>query len=316
MSLPMNDSNMGQGRRFLMTGLAIALAACAAPPADDANGGGTGGDDSLQLAQAASCPRPPAGTDSRAEEAYDRVNAYRQAVGLGCSPFSPQVAAAATKHSEYFAGNSGMCVASPHREVMGCNKFVAERFADRVKAAGYTGNPAYEAMTYVGSGAKAVDIWVDSVWHRIPILSPFVGDSGYGGAPKVDTMNFAWADKPSTDAPVVYPFSSQTKVPRSFDGATESPQLPVPPKGWPSGYPIMVYGSELKVTSHTLFDAAGAPVEHIFMVPEDAASMGILRNEIAMYSNEPLKANATYRVVIEGSRKGEAVHLDWSFTTR
>jgi hypothetical protein len=313
----MSNSNMGQGRRFLMTGLAIALAACGAPPASDNGGGGSSNDGGeLQLAQATNCPRPPAGTDARAEAAYDRVNAYRQAVGLGCSPFSTQIAAAAAAHSAYYVGNKGACIASPHREVMGCNKFVAERFADRDKAAGYTGNPAYEAMTYVGNGSKAVDLWVDSVWHRIPILSPFVGDSGYGGVDACDTMNFAWADKPSTEAPVVYPFSGQTNVPRSWDGATESPALPVPPKGWPSGYPIMVYGAELNVTSHTLSDSDGKALDHVWLAPADAASMGILRNEVAMYAHAPLKAGATYRVVIEGTRKGEAVHLDWSFTTR
>jgi len=293
-----------QTRGFLMVGLAVA--GCGVPLPGES---GTSSDgDPLKLAPAVNCPAAPDGIDPRAAQAYDRVNAYRHAAGLGCSAYSPQIAAAAADHSAYYAANTGACVASPHVEVMGCQKFTGAHFADRMRAAGYNGVGAYEAMTYVGDGSKAVDLWVDSVWHRIPILSPFVGDSGYGGAPMVDTMDFAWAPTAYTGAPVVYPFAGETDVPRSFDGSTESPQLPVPPQGWPSGYPIIVYGVDLKITSHTL--------DHTFISPGDPASMGILENESVLYAHQPLESNSTYRVVVVGKHDDDAVHLDWSFTTR
>jgi hypothetical protein len=298
-----------------MVGLALFGVACGAPPADG-SGGIDGADGDLALAQATNCERPPAGSDDKAVEAYDRVNAYRNAAGLSCLKFSPEIAIAAAAHCDYYVSNSGSCVASPHREVASCSKFRAEKFSDRMKAAAYTGNPAYEAMTYVGQGAHAVDKWVDSVWHRIPILSPWVADGGYGSVKACDTMDFGWAPASTQAAPVTYPFAGQAKVPRSFDGATESPALPVPPKGWPSGYPIMVYASELQVSSHNLYDDQMNPVDHTFMAPSDATAMGILRNEVAMYAHAPLKKATTYRVVIEGQRKGEAVKLDWTFTTK
>jgi hypothetical protein len=185
-----------------------------------------------------------------------------------------------------------------------------------MKAGSYAGNAAYETMTYVGQGSNAVDKWVDSVWHRIPILSPWVSDGGYGRSGACDTMDFGWLKAPGDEPPAMYPFGGQTGVPRSWDGATESPALPVPPKGWPSGYPIMLYGTELQISTHKLFDDTGAEVEHIYLAPGDAASMGILRNEFALYANAPLKKATTYRVLFEGTRKGEAFKVDWTFTTR
>jgi hypothetical protein len=290
-------------------------AACGAP-ADGDEPMVAGANDAPALLQPATCARPPEGTDHNAIEAYDRVNAYRAMVGLPCSSFSPPIAAAAAAHCAYYVANHGSCVASAHREVSGCSKFRAERFGDRLKLASYSGNAAYETMTYVGAGARAVDLWVDSVWHRIPLLSPWVGDAGYGGAEGCDTMDFGWTAPPANQAPVVYPFDHQTKVPTEFDGRTESPTLPTPPRGWPSGYPIMVYGADLAVSSHQLLDSQMMPVPHVWMAPGDAASMGILRNEMVMYAHAPLARAATYRVVIEAQRDGQPVHLDWTFTTR
>jgi hypothetical protein len=292
--------------------MAITAVACGAPPPDAA---GDGPGDVMQLPRASTCASPPEGTARAAVEAYDRVNSYRQAVGLPCSTFSPQIAAAAAAHCAYYVANHGSCVANPHREVAGCSKFRAERFSDRLKVASYPGNPAYETMTYVADGPHAVDKWVDSVWHRIPILSPWVGDAGYGGAEDCDTMDFGWTTPSANQAPVTYPFDGQVKVPAQFDGRTESPDLPAPPRGWPSGYPIMVYAADLKVTSHQLLDGQ-MPVPHIWIAPDDAASMGILRNEVVMYAHAPLKKSTTYRVVIAGQRNAQPFHLDWSFTTK
>jgi hypothetical protein len=235
---------------------------------------------------------------------------------LPCTNFAPAIAAAAAAHCAYYVANHGSCVANAHREVAGCSKFRGERFGDRLKLASYTGDAAYETMTYVGAGARAVDLWVDSVWHRIPILSPWVADAGYGGAEACDTMDFGWAAPPAKQAPVVYPFDHQSKVPTEFDGRTESPALPVPPRGWPSGYPIMVYAADLEVTSHKLFDDQMRAVPHVWIAPGDDAGAGILRNELVMYAHAPLAKATTYRVVIEGKRDGQQVLLDWTFTTK
>ncbi len=259
-----------------------------------------------------SCAVLPAGTDEQSVGAYDRINMYRRAIGLPCIDFVPTIATAAAAHCAYYTGNHGSCIASPHREVATCDRFHGERFSDRLKAAGYNGSPAYEVMAYVGNGSVAVDQWVDSIWHRIPILSPYVSDTGYGMDGTCDTMDFGWAPAPSTTTPVVFPYDTQSGVPTSFNGDMESPPPPRPPTGWPSGYPILVYAADLHVRSHTLLDDKGVALAHTFIEPGDAASNGLLLHELVMYADQPLKRNTTYRVVIDAT----TVHLEWTFTTQ
>lgn len=263
----------------------------------------------------ATCAHLPPGTDVQAIDAYDRVNMYRLAMGVPCLHYVPEIASAAKAHCEYFVGNRGGCISSPHKELNSCAGFHGERFAERMIQSGYLGHPAYEVMTYVGDGATAVDAWVNSLWHRIPMLSPSVGDAGYGSAGRCDTMDFGWGGTAGAGAAVVYPFDTQTGVPTSFDGDLESPAPPRPPKGWPSGYPIIAYASGLEVVNHRLFDDHAVAVDHTFIAPGDTESFGLLSQEVVMYANWPLKKGTLYRVVIEGTRAGSPLHLEWTFTT-
>jgi hypothetical protein len=161
-----------------------------------------------------------------------------------------------------------------------------------------------------------VDLWVDSVWHRIPILSPWVDDLGYGGAAGCDTMNFGRASPAAAAGPVTYPYNGQTDVPRQFDGRLEFPPLPAPPEGWPSGYPITIYADELEVATHELLDDRMQPVPHVWIAPGAPAARGILRREMVLYAHVPLKAATAYIVRIDGRRAGWPIRLEWTFATR
>jgi uncharacterized protein YkwD len=261
------------------------------------------------------CPRA-AVADSFAEAAHDRVNSYRRRMRLPCMTYVPEIATAAADHCAYQVQNRGACTANPHLEVESCPGFRAVGFAERMLRAGYDGHPAYETMAYVGDGARAVDLWVDSVWHRIPILSPWVHDMGYGGARGCDTVNFGWGSGEPPDGPVTYPFNGQIEVPTRFDGRAESPALPAPPAGWPSGYPIIIYAEGLEVTTHELLDDMMVPVPHVWITPDLPEARGILRREMVMYAYAPLKEATAYVVRIDGYRAGWPIHLEWTFATR
>ena len=85
----------------------------------------------------------------------------------------------AEKHCQYYAMNvNTSCTADPHNEVMGCAGFVGSLGA-RLKAAGYD-YASGEVMAFANNPQSAIDQWINSVWHRIPILSPWTGDMGYG----------------------------------------------------------------------------------------------------------------------------------------
>jgi len=256
---------------------------------------------------------------ANAAAAYTLENATRTAMGIPCATMVTTINTAAGRHCAYYAANRAiaMCVANAHVEVTpGCPMFVAAQFFDRMRAAGYTGSPASEDMSFLNNGAGATQQWIDSVWHRTPVLSPWVRDIGYGSAAGCDTMDFGVGTATSANVVATYPYANQINVPTSFDGRFEGPMPPAPPTGWPSGYPVHIY-LRGTVTAHTLtLDGSATPIAHVWLFPGDPRAMGLLRYEYVMYADRPLTARTRYRVQIAGTNGAGAVNLNYVFTTR
>lgn len=261
------------------------------------------------------CPAPPAGVSPQAAEAYSAVNSVRAAMGVPCATMVPEINTAAQRHCDYYSTNRSMsrCVSNPHVEVMDCPGFTGQQFFDRMRAAGYRGIPAFEDMAFLNNPRGAVQMWIDSVWHRTPVLSPWVQEIGYGGAPGCDTMDFGRGMPAPATTVAVYPYPDQTNVPTSFDGRLEGPPPPAPPTGWPSGYPIHIY-LQGNVTEHVLtVDGSSTPIDHVWLTPSDSS---LLRTEFVMYAHRPLMSRTRYRVRIVGSNGAGSVMREWTFTTR
>ena len=221
----------------------------------------------------------------------------------------------AKNHCDYYAANSAdmMCIADPHGEVASCMGYTGADLGTRMKAAGYTGRGSSEVMAFLNNPQGAIDTWVNSVWHRIPILDPWTAELGYGAAANCDTIDFGQGMPMPDDTVVVYPYDGQTGVATEFDGSREGPMPPAPTTGWPSGSPINVYAKMSTVTSHVLtLDGDTKPIDHVWLTTKESQ---FLRNGVMMYSNAPLTAMTKYRVHIVGTRAGTPVNLEWTFTT-
>lgn len=267
------------------------------------------------------CPAPPASASANAVLAYNLTNSTRQAMGLRCQTMIETINRGAQNHCNYYAANRSisMCVSNPHNEVMaGCAMFTGVGFSDRMRAAGYTGSPSFEVMAFVNNGTAATQMWIDSIWHRTPVLSPWTLDMGYGSAAGCDTIDYGVGAGGSVPASTIatYPYNRQTNVPVSFSG-NEGPPPPPPPMGWPSGYPITIYFRGT-IATHTLtVDGSATDIPHVWLAPGSAPAMGLLRNEFVMYANRPLTARTTYRVHATGmATGGGATTIDFVFTTR
>jgi uncharacterized protein YkwD len=298
----------------------IALAALVVVVGGCASGGT--GDDAppepgvISSAAASGCPMP-AGVETEAGNAVEGVNRLRKLAGLGCLELSQAIGTAATRHCSYYRGNSGSCVSKPHKENAGCAGFSGSTFEERLRAASYEGRPAFEVMAYVGRGMPAVEEWLGSIWHRLPLLSPRVDQAGYGDAAACDTMDFGASGRPLEMKVAHYPFADEIGIPTYFDGHYESPEPPPPPDGWPSGFPITVWASGLEVEEHALtVDATGAAVDHIWVTPHDQRAMGLLVDEQLMYAYRPLAPQTRYRVRVVGTRDGVRSEVSWTFTTK
>jgi hypothetical protein len=261
-----------------------------------------------------SCPMPPASASAEAIAALNAVNTLRLASGSGCATMAEALNTSAQKHCEYYAANASddMCVADPHSEVESCMAFYGQSPGDRMKKAGYTYG-ASEVMAFSDDPESAVAQWINSVWHRIPLLDPWTTELGYGHATECDTIDLGRGTPAPDDTVVVYPYNGQADVPTEFNGMYEGPMPPAPPTGWPSAAPINVYAKNLMVTDHVLtLDGDATPIEHVWLT---ATESNFLRNGVMMYANKPFTAMTKYHVRVKGSYVGGDLDLEWTFTT-
>ncbi len=259
------------------------------------------------------CPPAPADAPPEAVEALRIVTEARLAAGAGCITMISELNLAAKAHCDYYAANSGNCTADPHSEVEGCDGFSGSDPGARAQAAGYDGRFSFEVMAFANDPQRSIDMWINSVWHRIPILDPWVTEMGYGAADGCDTIDFGRGTPAPDDVVVVYPYVDQIDVPTTFHGDREGPEPPMPPTGWPSGLPVNIYAQDLQISEHVLtIDGDETPIEHMWLTPEDES---LLRDEVFLYSHTPLEAMTTYRVRLVGTYVGGDLNLDWTFTT-
>jgi uncharacterized protein YkwD len=259
------------------------------------------------------CPPAPDDAPPEAVEALRIVTEARLAAGAGCITMVSELNAAAKNHCDYYAANTGQCTADAHSEVDGCTGFTGSDPGARANYAGFSGRFAFEVMAFANDPQSSIDMWINSVWHRIPVVSPWVTEMGYGAAEGCDTIDFGRGMPAADDEVVVYPYMGQVDVPPTFHGDREGPMPPEPPTGWPSGIPINVYAQGVQITEHLLtIDGEETPIEHMWLVPEEQS---LLRDEVFLYANAPLEPMTTYRVRLLGTYVGGNLDLDWTFTT-
>jgi hypothetical protein len=270
-----------------------------------------------------SCPAPPSGSPANAVQAWQVLNQTRLAAGAGCMNLVSALDTSAQAYCTYEATNAGnaSCVAQAHTEVMGCSGFTGANVQSREVAAGYPQALAYTevATTFGNNPTAAVPSWIDTVFHRIPLLDPWTTDMGYGGDTGCDATDIGRGmSTVATSVIVVFPYDGQTNVPRSFNGL-EGPTPPAPSGGFPSAYPISIYAQGLSVTSHVLSkDGDSTPIDHLWLDQNSsqisAGLKGYFLDTGIMYG-APFAANTKYHVQIMGTYSGGALNQSWSFTT-
>lgn len=271
------------------------------------------------------CPPAPMGATPEAVAALAAVNNYRVPAGAGCATMVAEINAAASAHCKYYDMymEGDMCIASPHMEVMSCAGFTGENPGTRMRVAGYmaSGGGGGEVMAFVNNPQSAVDTWMNSVWHRTPIIDPWTTHLGYGNASSCDTIDFGRGTTPApADTVVVYPYDGQLNVPVSFNGQYEGPMPPAPATGWPSSGPISISARGVMLTEHVLTkDGDATPIEHVWLDAQadivEADMRRSLTNVSFMYANMPFTPNTKYRVKVSGTYMAGALAREWVFTT-
>jgi uncharacterized protein YkwD len=250
--------------------------------------------------------------------AVERVNAYRKLVGSPPLTLATTLSLGCKLHAEYLLTNTE----DASTKGLGAHN-------EDPKKPGYTPEGARAGKSAViffretpdpdaFKPAITIDGFVDTFFHRIPLLDPDLKRIGFGVAKGkrsivvLDVLNGG-----GTDQPIVYPADKQTEIPTFYRGV-ERPR-PIPEtKGKKEGYPVTVTfprSSEVKKATAQLKDDKGAEVPIWLLTPEKSENPGLQRNSIALFAKEALAAKTTYTVTVQAEVDGKGWQRTWSFTT-
>ena len=231
--------------------------------------------------------------DDGPELAVWRANCHRLLAELDEGVGDDTLHAASQAHAAYMATHGEL----GHIEDASRDGFTGEAVWDRIEAAGWTQMVGVTISEVVAEGvgpADAVDLWVDSVYHREPFVTPEWIATGFGIDGSYTAMAFVTAYPQSRDQVIAYPVNGQVGVPTTFDSDTESPD-PAPDHGL-VGYPITVsVGSTAADPAVRLLSGElRGPSGKVDTLALDPSSDDSLSAMVALVPIEPLEAGAAY----------------------
>ncbi len=261
------------------------------------------------------------------EEVKDRINYYRAMAGLADVTIEASLNAAANSHGLYVIDNLN----AGHFESNKRHRyFTGEMPWDRTRYFGYMSPMVAENIHFLESHIGAVDDWMDSLYHRLPIINPMYAHVGYGFASKNDkrvnvleigAVRYSNLSKGT----VMYPVDGQRGVPLTWSGREHPDPLRLYPEAdGPGGYPItlLVTGDGIEKVQLKNASIVGAGTGELdfysFDSLRDSELLG--SNAIALIPKDALAPGTTYKVnmvfdVIYGDGEKENIKKEWNFTT-
>jgi len=311
-----------------------ALAAAAAAGSGVEGAGGKA--DSPSGAVSAADPAPSQEAARAAEAAVDPdqetavaiavLNDLRASAGLAPVRHDPVVSLGAQWHADYLWENRALGDdLHPHEENGALPGYSGAHYWERMEAAGVDLGiqPALgEVVATHPRAESAVVHWVETAYHRLPLLAPEAAAVGYGhrvgqGA-ATNVMDLVARPQPESAWPpvVVWPPPDAADVKPWWDGL-EWPRPAEPPGGFPSG-PVLsvqtVSGVALEVDEHTLRGEDAVAVPHVFLSADNDPNLR--GSAVLFYANAPLQPGRRYTAHVAGRVGGVPFEETWHFETR
>ncbi|HWI60272.1 MAG TPA: S-layer homology domain-containing protein [Symbiobacteriaceae bacterium] len=253
--------------------------------------------------------------------ALQQVNGYRKAAGLDPLVYNAALGAAARGHARYLSVNPEQKEADAHGETPGWQLFFGQSPLDRAAFYGYGGGTG-EVINFTDRAEEAVAGWMETIYHRIPLVHPGNRVMGYGLAGSGDALVNVLEAGPGqiTGGAVVWPHPDQTNVPTGWDGLESPDPLRLyPGAAGPVGYTVtLTFGGDvrsLSLSSWSLNGPAGGVPTMVFSPANDSH----LEDTVALIPYEPLTPGARYTVTMAGQvdlgTGPQRYSRTWSFTT-
>jgi uncharacterized protein YkwD/Tfp pilus assembly protein PilF len=249
--------------------------------------------------------------------ALDTVNRYRRLAGLTPVTSASIVHQSALAHAYYTFFNAALPSIRDlgiHKEEASGQGYTGDNVLTRAQHFGYPQRSMAEVITHRSEPSAAVSDWIDSVYHRFPLLRTDLVELGFGdaylGPLTVQVMDLSYREKASGRI-ILYPAPNQTSVPPAFNG-NEIPD-PAPNASYPIGYPVTATfdrNATVAIGAFHLLDPSGTDLPGLTLPPSNETE-----NSFAYLANVPLKAGTTYAADLTYTLNGKAGHSVWKFTT-
>ena len=261
------------------------------------------------------------------------LNAYRHAAGLGLVSVDPASSSGCAAHAGYLVRNrqqGSVYGLEAHNELPGMPGYTEE---------GARAGSSSVIQQIIGPAAGfwqagAVDSWMGTLYHRLPLLRPDLKKVGIGYAATnrqfhvIVLGNFGglgagFGRVPDRDPmkPVVFPVDNQKNVPCLFCFGNPEIPNPIPDNGdsHETGYPITVtFPEEMSIedVEATLKSPGGVRVPAWVSSPAQPANPTFPQyGTIAIIAQQPLRARTTYSVAVSARINKTAWSRSWRFST-
>ncbi len=251
--------------------------------------------------------------DPEVKQALVILNQARKTCGLNPVQLSVTRSIACQKHSRYLVLNKDSPLVQglkAHEEFKGLKGYSAEG-AEVGK---------HSVIHYVAP-SQAIDDWLASFYHRVPLLQPNLKEVGIG----YYRQGKEWAcgiASPANDFVedakdiVYYPDDGHTNVPRTFGDEVPSP-LPSSHRG-PAGFPITIYfarDQKVKDVEVKLTGPKDAQLPCYVSTPDAPATSFPQWNSVCAIPAKPLARATAYTVTLRCTVSGKPHTRTWRFTT-
>ena len=258
----------------------------------------------------------PVDDDAQAGVTY--LNELRRSFGLAEVVLDPEMSFGATLHARYLTTNAG------RPEIAGLRGHHEDPALPGVTREG-TDAGEHGVIDYTSATAPgAIDVWLSTFYHRIPLLHPDVRRIGVGHSGTVHVLSVEVLPS-GHDAPVAYPYDHQRAVPMLYArGEVPDPR----PQAWfgtgwaaavemRSGYPVTVTfdrHEDITDVRASLSDDTG-PVEAVVSSPQAPATGFPQGNVVTLLPRRALAPGTTYHASVAYRASGVPRELAWEFTT-
>jgi hypothetical protein len=281
---------------------------------------------------------PPAAGQGTIDDGLAQLNRYRALEGLGTITLDPVSSQACAAHLEYL-----VCAAA----TMGAGYLehtetgVPSCAVDGGEPAGEDSDIAWGQARSGGqttgqSFGQAVDLWINGLYHRTPLLDPGLTRVGAASSMGYNCVDYAAAGNRTTVravSPVLFPPDGTTNVPLEFGGNEGPCPTAADPQtattcpssgfivsanwyGWSTGNKSAISGTPtVSLTDNQTQMPVPLFAYYADMVTGHDPAPGFVKNEIALVPQSNLAANHTFTVDINATISGQATDVSWSFTT-